>query len=184
MFVCLQLLFQVRSCENLQADIISEGESSMQASFKPYYLNKSSSMKISHSQTDVRRGDIEISCEELCQSDKNMDQYKTEFLVPSFITSCINFLEKYGLQNVGLFRISTSKKRIKAVGIFKNIQRTNIKNVLLQIREGFEKCDIYKIPNETCPQDVATLLKEFLRDLSDPLMCSSLYKSFVETQSR
>lgn len=39
------------------------------------------------------------------------------------------------------------------------------------------------IDNQTCPHDIATLLKEFLRDLPDPLLCHSLYVAFIKTQS-
>lgn len=38
--------------------------------------------------------------------------------------------------------------------------------------------------SDTCPHDVATLLKDFLRDLPDPLLCRDLYHAFVQTQSK
>lgn len=39
------------------------------------------------------------------------------------------------------------------------------------------------LSNDQCPHDVATLLKEFMRDLPDPLLCRDLYNAFVQTQS-
>jgi len=36
-------------------------------------------------------------------------------MVPMFVNNCIEYLEENGLQKVGLFRVSTSKKRVKQV---------------------------------------------------------------------
>lgn len=51
------------------------------------------------------------------------------------------------------------------------------------MRQDFDRNGDTDIRDETCPHDVATLLKEFLRDLPEPLLCSGLYKAFLETQS-
>lgn len=40
------------------------------------------------------------------------------------------------------------------------------------------------IPVDTCPHDVATLLKEYFRDLPEPLLCKGLYTTFLETQRK
>lgn len=40
------------------------------------------------------------------------------------------------------------------------------------------------IPYDTCPHDVATLLKEYLRDLPEPLLCTKLYSAFLDTQRK
>lgn len=37
---------------------------------------------------------------------------------------------------------------------------------------------------ELCPHDVATLLKEYFRDLPDSLLCKDLYSAFIQTQSK
>ncbi|TDG39106.1 hypothetical protein AWZ03_014472, partial [Drosophila navojoa] len=50
------------------------------------------------------------------------------------------------------------------------------------LREEFDKNCNMRIPDNTCPHDVATLLKEFLRDLPEPLLCKRLYTTFLETQ--
>ncbi|XP_020809881.1 uncharacterized protein LOC110185413 isoform X2 [Drosophila serrata] len=99
------------------------------------------------------------------QSQHNYNRPHQDLMVPLFVYSCIEHLEENGLQKVGLFRVSSSKKRIK------------------QLREEFDSgIGDFKIPVNTCPHDVATLLKEFLRDLPEPLLCTALYSTFIETQ--
>lgn len=83
--------------------------------------------------------------------------------VPALVVTCVQHLEKH-LDTVGLFRKSTSKKRVR------------------QLREEFDQGTMLEIDPETCPHDVATLLKEYLRDLPEPLLCRRLYQPFVRTQ--
>ncbi|XP_056640965.1 uncharacterized protein LOC130447933 [Diorhabda sublineata] len=87
-----------------------------------------------------------------------------EAAVPNILTECFRHLEQNGLHTLGLFRVSTSKKRIR------------------QLREDFDCGKETMLENEQCPHDVATLLKEYLRDLPDPLLCRDLYQAFVQTQ--
>lgn len=54
----------------------------------------------------------------------------------------------------------------------------------MQLREDFDKGLITSIDPNICPHDIATLLKEFLRDLPEPLLCRHLYKGFLQTQSK
>lgn len=56
-------------------------------------------------------------------------------------------------------------------------------NVPFQLREDFDCGKETSLEDEQCPHDVATLLKEYLRDLPDPLLCRDLYQAFVNTQS-
>ncbi|KAK5643976.1 hypothetical protein RI129_007821 [Pyrocoelia pectoralis] len=84
--------------------------------------------------------------------------------VPNILTECVRHLEANGLQTVGIFRVSPSKKRVR------------------QLREDFDCGKESTLGNDQCPHDVATLLKEFLRDLPDPLLCRDLYHAFVKTQ--
>lgn len=53
-----------------------------------------------------------------------------------------------------------------------------------QLRENFDCGRETKIGSDQCPHDVATLLKEYFRDLPDPLLCRELYQAFVHTQSK
>ncbi|ALC48091.1 maker369 [Drosophila busckii] len=121
--------------------------------------SSSTSQQISRSQFDIRNVDLDMD-RSIYDDSKSTSQLN----VPKFILSCIEYLEEHGLQKVGLFRVSTSKKRLK------------------QLRDDFDKNRNMCIPDNTCPHDVATLLKEFLRDLPEPLLCNRLYSTFLETQ--
>lgn len=68
----------------------------------------------------LENGPLE-NCERLCnplkteKSEHNYNKPHQDFMVPIFVYSCIEYLEENGLQKVGLFRVSSSKKRIKQV---------------------------------------------------------------------
>ncbi|ACY70540.1 hypothetical protein DVIR88_6g0077 [Drosophila virilis] len=147
----------VRSYESLPTKSSKHGASS------DYTINlqksASLSMQMSRSQFDMRNIEVDID-RILFEGSKNSFMSN----VPMFIIICIEYLEEHGLQKVGLFRVSTSQKRVK------------------QLREQFDKNCNMCIPDNTCPHDVATLLKEFLRDLPEPLLCKRLYSTFLETQ--
>lgn len=53
-----------------------------------------------------------------------------------------------------------------------------------QMRDEFEKTGKKSFDDNTSPHDVATLLKEFLRDLPEPLLTNKLYTPLLETQSK
>ncbi|KPJ01382.1 Rho GTPase-activating protein 6 [Papilio xuthus] len=80
--------------------------------------------------------------------------------VPGLVTACLAHLRRHGLRTLGLFRVSASKKRVR------------------QLREDWERAQEAALDSAVCPHDVATLLKEFLRDLPDPLLCRDLYPAF------
>lgn len=77
--------------------------------------------------------------------------------VPKIIKACFQHLETYGLCTLGLFRVSSSKKRVR------------------QLREGFDRGDELELDSEFHPHDVAQLLKEYFRDLPEPLLTRDLY---------
>ncbi|XP_054977021.1 rho GTPase-activating protein 6 isoform X1 [Sorex araneus] len=81
--------------------------------------------------------------------------------VPRLVDSCCLHLEKYGLQTVGIFRVGSSKKRVR------------------QLREEFDRGDDVTLDEEHSVHDVAALLKEFLRDMPDPLLTRELYTAFI-----
>lgn len=84
--------------------------------------------------------------------------------VPSIVKQCIRHLEITGLNTLGIFRVSPSKKRVR------------------QLREDWDCGRETKVGPDQCPHDVAALLKEYFRDLPDPLLCRDLYQAFVHTQ--
>ncbi|XP_063231883.1 rho GTPase-activating protein 6-like [Bacillus rossius redtenbacheri] len=84
--------------------------------------------------------------------------------VPSLVAACCRHLEAHGLHTLGIFRVSSSKKRVR------------------QLREVFDSGKETQLDDQVCPHDVATLLKEFFRDLPEPLLCRDLYHAFVRTQ--
>lgn len=83
--------------------------------------------------------------------------------VPRVVDLCCQHLEKYGLQTVGIFRVGSSKKRVR------------------QLREDFDQGWEVNLDEEHSVHDVAALLKEFLRDMPDPLLTRELYTAFIHT---
>lgn len=83
--------------------------------------------------------------------------------VPRIVDLCCQHLERNGLQTVGIFRIGSSKKRVR------------------QLREEFDQGWEVHFNDEHCVHDVAALLKKFLRDLPDPLLTRELYTAFIHT---
>ncbi|XP_078246502.1 rho GTPase-activating protein 6 isoform X2 [Pogona vitticeps] len=81
--------------------------------------------------------------------------------VPRLVDSCCQHLEKHGLQTVGIFRVGSSKKRVR------------------QLREEFDRGIDVILDEEHSIHDVAALLKEFLRDMPDPLLTRELYTPFI-----
>uniref|UniRef100_A0A3B3Q723 Rho GTPase activating protein 6 n=1 Tax=Paramormyrops kingsleyae TaxID=1676925 RepID=A0A3B3Q723_9TELE len=83
--------------------------------------------------------------------------------VPRLVDSCCQHLEKYGLQTVGIFRVGSSKKRVR------------------QLRQEFDQGVDVLLDEEHSVHDVAALLKEFLRDMPDSLLTRELYTAFINT---
>ncbi|KAL1427158.1 hypothetical protein MTO96_017666 [Rhipicephalus appendiculatus] len=85
--------------------------------------------------------------------------------VPRVINCCLRYLENYGLNTVGIFRVSGSKRRVR------------------QLREEFDSGrEVHLDQERPQPHDVAQLLKEYLRDLPQPLLTRDLYQPFLYTQ--
>nr|KAI8757403.1 rho GTPase-activating protein 6-like [Biomphalaria glabrata] len=81
--------------------------------------------------------------------------------VPNVVKACFKHIETYGLQTLGIFRVGCSKKRVK------------------QLREEFDSGKEVVLTDEYHPHDVAALLKEYFRDLPDPLLTRELYLPFL-----
>ncbi|XP_051572054.1 rho GTPase-activating protein 6-like isoform X2 [Myxocyprinus asiaticus] len=81
--------------------------------------------------------------------------------VPRVVERCCNHIQTYGLQTLGVFRVGSSKKRVR------------------QLREDFNSGIDVVLDEEHSVHDVAALLKEFLRDMPDPLLPRELYRAFL-----
>ncbi|XP_028983154.1 rho GTPase-activating protein 36 isoform X2 [Betta splendens] len=81
--------------------------------------------------------------------------------VPRVLERCCSHIENHGLQTVGIFRVGSSKKRVR------------------QLREDFDMGVDVQLDEEHSVHDVAALLKEFLRDMPDPLLPRELYPAFL-----
>ncbi|NWX24203.1 RHG06 protein, partial [Aegotheles bennettii] len=85
--------------------------------------------------------------------------------VPRIVDRCCKHIETHGLQTVGIFRVGSSRKRVQ------------------QLREEFDRgLDVFLDEHQSV-HDVAALLKEFLRDMPDPLIPRELYGAFLSTAS-
>ncbi|KAK7169616.1 hypothetical protein R3I93_005563 [Phoxinus phoxinus] len=85
--------------------------------------------------------------------------------VPRVLDRCCQHLQRYGLQTVGIFRVGSSKKRVR------------------QLREAFDQGTDVALDQRHSVHDVAALLKEFLRDMPDPLLTRELYCAFIACAS-
>jgi Rho GTPase-activating protein 6 len=92
--------------------------------------------------------------------------FKCDYYVPDIVKQCCLHIEKYGLNTVGIFRIDSSKKRIK------------------EIKEIFNSGQMIILDHRYNPLDVACLLKDYLRSLPDPLLTRKLYSAFIYASSK
>ncbi|XP_055066856.2 rho GTPase-activating protein 36 isoform X4 [Misgurnus anguillicaudatus] len=81
--------------------------------------------------------------------------------VPRVVERCCNHIQTYGLQTLGIFRVGSSKKRVR------------------QLRDDFNSGIDVVLDEEHSIHDVAALLKEFLREMPDPLLPRELYRAFL-----
>jgi hypothetical protein len=89
---------------------------------------------------------------------------RSEGLVPNIVKSCCKHINDYGLDVVGIFRIDSSKKRIK------------------EIKEMFDQGKQVCLNEQFNSNDVACLLKEYLRSLPEPLLTRDLYSGFLASE--
>jgi hypothetical protein len=100
------------------------------------------------------------------QSNPNFS-IRSEGLVPNIVKSCCKHISERGLDLVGIFRIESSKKRIK------------------ELREMFDCGKPINLDDDAySSNDVACILKEYLRSLQEPLLTRDLYASFLATTSK
>ncbi|KAL1267351.1 hypothetical protein QQF64_032714 [Cirrhinus molitorella] len=108
---------------------------------------------------------VESASEKKKTSDAKLSLNPIYRQVPRVLDSCCQHLQKYGLQTVGIFRVGSSKKRVR------------------QLREAFDQGAEVVLDQRHSAHDVAALLKEFLRDMPDPLLTRELYSAFISCAS-
>uniref|UniRef100_A0A3Q0SUS5 Rho GTPase activating protein 6 n=1 Tax=Amphilophus citrinellus TaxID=61819 RepID=A0A3Q0SUS5_AMPCI len=84
--------------------------------------------------------------------------------VPRVVDSCCQHIEKYGEQLLNCSHKPNSKTKLGCC-----------------LREEFDRGVDVQLDEEYSVHDVAALLKEFLRDLPDPLLTKELYTAFINT---
>ncbi|XP_030066348.1 rho GTPase-activating protein 6 isoform X1 [Microcaecilia unicolor] len=103
----------------------------------------------------------ELESRRLMERNKKLSLNPIYRQVPRVLERCCQHMETYGLHTVGIFRVGSSRKRVR------------------QLREDFDKgLDVY-LDDSQSVHDVAALLKEFLRDMPDPLLPRELYSAFI-----
>ncbi|QRV89091.1 Rho GTPase-activating protein 12 [Ceratobasidium sp. AG-Ba] len=86
--------------------------------------------------------------------------------VPRILSRCAEVIEKYGLENVGIYRVSGTTSRVQKL---KGLLDRDVESVDLESDEW--SSDI---------NNVTSVLKLWFRELPEPLMTWELYGSFVE----
>ncbi|CAF1217615.1 unnamed protein product [Adineta steineri] len=86
--------------------------------------------------------------------------------VPELIRNCCDYLEKNALQTVGLFRVGVSKKRLKELKDQVNSNRS------------------LTFDSTTNVHDIAGLMKEFLRELPEPLLTRDLCGALLNIRTK
>ncbi|WAQ98468.1 RHG06-like protein [Mya arenaria] len=81
--------------------------------------------------------------------------------VPHIVKACFQHIETYGLRVLGIFRVGCSKKK------------TN------QLRDEFDSGVEVKLNESHNPHEVGAVLKEYFRDLPEPLLTRDLYSPLI-----
>ncbi|KHJ91727.1 RhoGAP domain protein [Oesophagostomum dentatum] len=86
--------------------------------------------------------------------------------VPRIVENCTQYLMAYGLNTVGLFRIAGNAKRCR-----------QLRTALEKVGAGTAISD--ELVENTTAHDVATLLKEYFRDLPQSLLPREHYQAYI-----
>uniref|UniRef100_A0A8C4X9F4 Rho GTPase-activating protein 6-like n=1 Tax=Erpetoichthys calabaricus TaxID=27687 RepID=A0A8C4X9F4_ERPCA len=109
---------------------------------------------------------FELESKKVTEKSKRLSLNPIFRQVPRVVDKCCRHIETCGLQTVGIFRLGSSKKRVR------------------QLRDDFDQGKDVILDEEQSIHDVAALLKEFLRDMPDPLLPSELYSAFLSTSEQ
>ncbi|CAI2175269.1 6087_t:CDS:2 [Funneliformis geosporum] len=108
-------------------------------------------------------GESLVIAVKLTRIEKDINQIKNDpfrYWLPAIMVRCIEFLDKYGLEEVGLYRIPGSMLTV-----------TRMRNIF---NSG---SDLNFSQNED-PHAVAALLKMYLREIPDPILTDALLPEF------
>ncbi|EPB78850.1 RhoGAP domain protein [Ancylostoma ceylanicum] len=86
--------------------------------------------------------------------------------VPRIVENCTQYLMAYGLTSVGLFRVAGNAKRCR-----------QLRSTLEKVGGGTAISD--ELVENTTAHDVATLLKEYFRDLPQSLLPREHYQAYI-----
>ena len=95
------------------------------------------------------------------------------------------YLELHGLNTVGIFRVGSNKKRVDKVDYQMAMLADTFSFLFLfQLREDFDSGVDVILTDEVSVHDVATILKEFFRELPEPLLPREVYQPLLAIQSK
>lgn len=149
----------------------SRGESPQQQGFQPPARNEQSPIRpasppnaiVPKTDVAIQRGPVfGVSLERLYENSKGP--------VPMVVYQCIQAVDLYGLAVEGIYRLSGSSAHVN-----------RLKNAFDTLSEDAPILDFRNPENFFHDvNSVAGLLKQFLRDLPDPLLTSEHYSGFIE----
>mmetsp|Transcript_29704 Transcript_29704/g.68789 ORF Transcript_29704/g.68789 Transcript_29704/m.68789 type:complete len:410 (-) Transcript_29704:72-1301(-) len=84
-------------------------------------------------------------------------------LIPSPLSVCLQWLDRRGLRDQGLYRTSGARSRVSAY------------------QAMFDEGETVVIPDHEAPSTVASLVSRFLRELPQPLFGSSIQQAFMQS---
>jgi len=87
---------------------------------------------------------------------------QTRPMIPALIIHCCNEIEKRGLKEEGIYRISGSNKEIR-----------ELKDKILNSKAGIPSLAKYDV------HVLCGVVKQFLRDLDEPIVTRILWRDFV-----
>ncbi|KAL3178098.1 hypothetical protein MRX96_038627 [Rhipicephalus microplus] len=106
--------------------------------------------------------------------------------VPRVVNCCLRYLEDHGLNTVGIFRVSGSKRRVRqgySEQCFFYIKRTAFTDdALVCARSSTAAARCTSTRRDLSRTTWRSCSKEYLRDLPQPLLTRDLYQPFLYTQ--
>jgi hypothetical protein len=97
-----------------------------------------------------------VPCEFTCQNPLHRCFDERGIPIPRVVKMCTDFVNDHGMEE-GIFRVNGSAKNIQA------------------LKEQWDRAEYTPLTNAVPVNDIACILKQYLRHLPDPLMESSLY---------